>query len=101
MSETKDHTPAVEADKQSSTSSLDSFDKEEVDVTQEISKQMTAGANYVGSMFSSAWNKTAEAAATGMTASTSLFNFSSASGEFQSFLNAVGNAAVSALCCFA
>lgn len=32
------------------------------DVTEEISSKVTAGANYLGSIFSSAWSKTAKTA---------------------------------------
>jgi len=56
-----------------------SLEDEEIDVTEEITKQVTAGANYVGNMFTSgftsAWSKTQKAADSGIKASTSLFNF--------------------------
>jgi len=57
-------------------------DDDEIDVseiTEEITKQVTAGATALGSMFNTAWSKTQKAATTGVTsgvkASTSLFNF--------------------------
>jgi len=57
-------------------------DDDEIDVseiTDEITKQVTAGATALGSMFNTAWSKTQKAATTGVTsgvkASTSLFNF--------------------------
>jgi len=59
----------------SKNSSLNLEDEEEIDVTEEITKQVTAGANYVGTMFNSAWSKTQKAADSGIKASTSLFNF--------------------------
>jgi len=54
------------------------LEDDEIDVseiTEEITKQVTAGTKALGSMFNMAWGKTQKVADSGMKASTSLFNF--------------------------
>jgi len=76
---TEEAKDTVAANDKDDNTSLNSDDIEEIDVTEEITKQVTAGASYVGNMFSSAWNKTQKAAGSaadsGLKVSTSLFNF--------------------------
>lgn len=54
---------------------LENDDIDVSEITEEITKQVTAGTKALGSMFNMAWGKTQKVADSGMKASTSLFNF--------------------------
>lgn len=71
-------TPQGSLDKGSVDSCVTNEEDDEIDVseiTEEITKQVTAGTKVLGSMFNTAWSKTQKVADSGMKASTSLFNF--------------------------